>query len=64
MFADSYIDKVNQLIKALCKILKITASKLIVAVVETLWQIIIGLANENISDRDLIDFFANQCPIA
>ena len=64
MFADSYIDKVNQLIKALCKILKITASKLIVAVVETLWQIIVGLANENISDRDLIDFFANQCPIA
>ena len=46
MFADSYIDKVNQPIKALCEILKITASKLIAAAVETLWQTIVRLANE------------------
>ena len=56
MFADSYIDKVK----------KITASKLIAAAVETLWQTIVRLANENISDRDLLEIFANQfqCLIA
>ena len=66
MFADSYIDKVNQPIKALCEILKITSSKLIAAAVETLWQTIVRLANENISDRDLLEIFANQfqCLIA
>ena len=37
---------VNQPIKALCEILKITASKLIAAAVETLWQTIVRLANE------------------
>ena len=57
---------VNQPIKALCEILKITASKLIAAAVETLWQTIVRLANENISDRDLLEIFANQfqCLIA
>ena len=66
MFAEGYIDKVNQPIKALCEILKISASKQIAAAVETLWQTIVRLANENISDKDLLEIFANQfqCLIA